>query len=122
MRRDITTMEAVAFFQEHAEFAYLPAIETPDVGHLRTALAYADAEAHANRQGWYDTWERDDIDSSDFSDDPDPWPLWHVTLRDAEGEPLDSLGGIDLGRDGYPDNSAPYARVIEARLALDAST
>lgn len=46
------------------------------------------------------------------------WALWQCTMRNAKGYTVASLHGIDLGRDGTPDN-IPYARVVQAELALE---
>jgi hypothetical protein len=39
-------------------------------------------------------------------------------MRDKAGKVVQSLGGVDFGRDGDPWGQ-PYARVVEAELALE---
>ena len=81
-----------------------------------TMLAKAEAAATA-AQADYD-WEIDEnIDSSDFSDETPAWALWDCVMR-VNGRVVQSLGGIDFGRDKEPW-SDPYKRVVEAELALE---
>jgi hypothetical protein len=111
---------AVKFFHEHAGFSHGPD-ETPEQGRQSYAEALAAAEDWAWREGYTSRWEVDpDIDSSDFSDESPPYALWSCDIGalDEPGSGLQSLGGIDLGRDGHPD-STPYARVVQAELALE---
>lgn len=109
--------DAARFFFEHAGYAYYPNKETPEQGRTRGALALADAEAWAKAAGYRFEWYRDpDIDSSDFSDESPAWQLWECAMLAMDGEVVQSLGGIDLGRDGKP-SSDPYGRVVEAELA-----
>ena len=108
-------MYAEFFFYDHAGYSYAPAVQTPEQGRVETAESLARAEAWAADLDVSVDWNIDlDIDSSDFSDDPEPWELWSCFLR-HEGETV-SLHGIDFGRDGHPDSN-PYARVIQAELA-----
>ena len=117
MRNPVRTIEQ--FFYEHAGYSYRPDKETQDEGRLRCAAAYAIAERLACEAGYSFHWSIDqDIDSSDWSDDPDPWQLWECVMRHLNGDVCASLSGIDFGRDGKPW-SDPYRRVVEAELASE---
>lgn len=106
------------FFLEHAGFSYDPKTETESVGKLRGAIALVDAERLASEAGYFFHWENDPgIDSSDFSDEQPAWRLWICQCCNPQGEIVESLGGIDFGRDGEPWGN-PYRRVVEAELAL----
>jgi hypothetical protein len=109
----------VEFFHEHAGYSYDPQNETPEQGKLKTALLYAKAEDVALRAGYYYSWHVDpDITSADFSDELPPWKQWVCCMYKPDGTIVQSLGGIDLGRNGKP-HSDPYKYVIEAELALE---
>lgn len=109
-----------AFFLEHAGYSYQPATESVYAGRVHGALELAAAEANASHVGASHSWQIDpDTDSSDRSDDPDPWCVWMCTMRNESGIIIESLSGIDFGRDGEPWND-PYRRVVEAELALAA--
>lgn len=108
-----------AFFLDHAGYSYQPATENEYAGRVRGALALASAEADATDAGASFDWQIDqDIDSSEWCDERPAWQTWQCCIRDAKGELLNSLGGIDFGRDGEPW-SEPYKRVVEAELALE---
>lgn len=114
------TNDPVEFFYEWAGYGYTPGKETPERGRRNGAVALADAERRAAELGWSFEWEIDPhIDSSDFSDDPEPWQLWCCCCRDEDGNVLSSLSGIDFGRDVEPWGQ-PYRRVVQAELALEA--
>ena len=111
-------MQALEFFYTHSGYSYDPKTETAQQGRYRCAKAMRDAEQRALAMGARFDWDIDpDIDSSDFSDDPNPWPLW-VCYAWLGDDIAASLGGIDLGRNGEPVRD-PYARVIEAQLACE---
>jgi hypothetical protein len=113
---------AVAFFLENAGSSYDPSKETKEQGQLRGAKLLAKAERQASQRGFTYNWSIDPhTDSSDFDDDPEPWALWQCAMYNAEGRIVNSLHGIDFGRDGKPwgDN---YKRVVEAELATDGLT
>ena len=114
------TKQAIEFFHRYAGYSYDPKTETVERGRARCAQNLTRAELHAKEQGWWTVWEYDlEIDSSDFSDDPEPYALWCASMVDADGERLSAcLCGIDFGRDGDPDSEA-YARVVSAELALE---
>lgn len=104
--------QAEAFFYKHAGYSYGPG-ETATQGRKRGAKALAQAEAHANKQGWEVKWE-EDVDSYSLAkDEPDVSEWLSAVLYDEKGKVLASLGGI-----GDPDKN--YSRVVEAELALEA--
>ena len=108
-----------AFFKKYAGYSYDPKTETAKHGAARAAMQLAIAEDAAKNLGFMFEWEHDvDRDSSDFSNEKPAWLLWVCCAYDVEGELSASLGGIDLGRDGYPRGN-PYKRIVEAELALD---
>lgn len=114
-----TRKAAVAFFKEHAGYGYIPGKETPAQGKRRNAIALAHAEAIARKKGFYSNWHIDELDSSEWSSERPPWRQYVCMLFNAKGECIASLCGIDFGRDGSPIGD-PYARVVEAELALEA--
>lgn len=108
------------FFHEHAGYSYDPKTETKQQGRARCAKALADAERRGREQGLSFAWSVDpDTDSSEFSDEKPAWALWQCVCRDQPGTVRASLHAIDFGRDGFPCASEPYARVVEAELALE---
>ena len=107
------------FFYDNAGYSYDPKTETKEKGRRRTAAFLAQAESKATEQGFSFQWRVDPyMDSSEFSDDPEPWALWECLIHAPDGSILTGIGGIDFGRDGEPwgDN---YRRVVEAELALE---
>lgn len=120
------TFSAVAFFVKHAGCSYDPLTETPEDGRVRCARELAKAETLARELGYSFRWDVDpDVTSADWigarSDGGkyrDPWNTWVCDIIGPDGEFVDSLGGIDFGRDGEPWGEA-YRRVIEAQLALE---
>lgn len=112
------TRNAIAFFHEHAGWSYDPAKETSAQGRRRGAQRLAKAERIASDRGYSFEWQVDHIDSSEFSDEQPPWQLWCCVMRSVDGTVLQSLGGVDFGRDGDPWGD-PYRRVVEAELALE---
>ena len=106
------------FFRRHAGYSYDPATETPAQGRARCARSLADAEEWARDAGLSFAWEIDDVDSSEWSYDPDPWAQWCCIARDASGAAVASLGCIDFGR-GRDPWSDSYRRVVEAELASE---
>ncbi len=108
---------AYHFFLSHAGYSYDPKTQTRMQGRIACARHLAYAEERAKRYGCSFAWEIDqDIDSSEWSDDPEPWHTWSCIARDANGKVFASLCGIDFGRDGQPWGE-PYRRVVEAELA-----
>lgn len=106
------------FFFDNAGYSYDPKTETQDQGRERFAKQYAAAEAWARDNGYSFNWEIDPgIDSSDFSNERPAWQLYQVTMFNSDGEVVDSMGGVDFGRDGTPwgDN---YRRVCEAEMSV----
>lgn len=123
---NVPTNPAVRFFYEHAGYARSPG-ETIEAAKWGTATALADAEARASRAGVSFAWEVDPFTTSadwiagrqDGGKYRNPWSTWSVVLRAPDGTVLDSLGGVDFGRDGEPWGD-PYRRVCEAEMALEA--
>ena len=108
------------FFRDNAGYSYDPKTETPEVGRDRTAEQLTVAESFAYAAGWSCDWTIDpEADSSEFSDDPDPWRLWAAVLRDRNGNTLASLCGVDFGRGGDPHRD-DHARVVSAELSAEA--
>jgi hypothetical protein len=117
-------MNAYQFFLKHAGYSHGPK-ETPTQGRIRCARALAKNEAAAKRGGFTYAWDVDPTASSadwiTAEDDykggySDPWRLWQCCMLDGEGRIVNSLHGIDFGRDGTPW-ADPYRRVVEAELA-----
>lgn len=90
---------AFNFFREHAGYI----VGERAVG----ALQLAKAERDAANNGWRVGWEPDE------DGDGTGKPGYAAILYDEDGKVLGSLGGIDTDR-------GPYARVVEAELALEA--
>lgn len=111
-------MSAFHFFFRRAGYSYNPATQGEIAGRAAGALDLARAEYLAWDRGYTFHWEVDDIDSSYFSDEQPPWRLWGCIMRDRDGNVVQSLGGIDFGRDGSPWGE-PYRRVVEAELACE---
>ncbi len=110
--------DSVRFFYNQAGYSYNLKTETCEQGRMRGAKALAKAEAHAKDAGYVFEWGYDDVDSSEWSDETPPYAQWICIMRDADGNVLASLGGIDFGRDGEPWGD-PYKRVVEAELATE---
>ncbi len=107
------------FFYEHAGYSYDPTSETRTQGRRRCARRLARAEAKASQLGFTFEWDYDGMDSSQWTDERDPaTPTWQCLCRNAAGEVVSSLCGIDF-TDGKPWGD-PYQRVVEAELALEA--
>lgn len=110
------------FFYTHAGYSYDPVKETAEQGRTRGAKQLAKAERQAFMRGFFYRWYVDpDCDSSEFSEETPPWHLWQVAIFNRQGRIVNSLHGIDFGREGDPCND-PYRRVVEAELAIDGLT
>lgn len=108
------------FFYDNAGFFYDLKTQTKEEVRKRSAALLAKAEEWACEEGVSFHWEVDRYaDSSEFSDDPDPWDLWTCVARSLQGVVIGSLGGVDFGRHGEPWENT-YRRVVEAELALEA--
>ena len=113
---------AYNFFYTNAGIAYMPEKETKEQGRKRGARELAKTEQQARDGGFSYNWSIDPhTDSSDFSDEQPAWQLWQCAMYNADGRIVNSLHGIDFGRDGSPFGSA-YKRVVEAELAQDGLT
>lgn len=115
----MTRLTPYHFFLKHAGYSYDPKTQTKMQGRIMGAKELAAAERWALDQGCSFDWEVDDVDSSDWSDERSSWNQWVCIMRDAHGNVMESLCGIDFGRDGEPWGE-PYKRVVEAELASDA--
>lgn len=113
-----------AFFFGHAGYSYDPITQTPEQGRTLCAINLAAAEEKARNAGVSFAWSIDpDCTSADWKGNREdggkyrnPWQTWICCAYDANGELLDSLGGIDFGRDGSPWGDT-YRRVCEAEIA-----
>jgi hypothetical protein len=115
----ITLTEAEQFFYDHAGYSYRADHETKGSGRTRIAVLLADAEEARKRSGAEVQWEEDDDQWTARGDDEEGI-LWCAALV-HEGHVLASLGAINFGPDKGP-YSDPYARVVEAELAMEAMT
>ena len=116
------------FFYNHAGYSYDPKHETIRQGKTKCARALASAEAAAREGGFCFKWSIDphstsaEFDNDDFrGSNSDPWQLWQCCMFNSDGGTVNSLHGIDFGRDGNPW-SDPYRRVVEAEIAMDGIT
>ncbi len=114
--------DAQQFFYDHAGASYRPGVETLEQGRVRGARRLAAVEKAAAKRGFGYSWSIDPgVNSSEFSDEKPVWRLWRCVMRNRDGGVVNSLHGIDFGRDGGPSGS-PYRRVVEAELAIDGLT
>lgn len=121
-RKEHKLISAVQFFAKHAGYSYDPKAETPEQGQQRCAKSLAVAEYDARDGGFTYEWSVDPcIDSSEFSEESPAWQLWQCAMYDRNGGIVNSLHGIDFGRDKEPFGR-PYKRVVEAELAIDGLT
>jgi len=110
---------AEQFFYDHADYSHAPHTETPEQGRARCAVELATAEAWASLSDISFTWGHDGFTNREWTDEGDEYNTWICQAYDVANDvQLDVLGGIDLGPDGHPRND-PYARVVEAQLALN---
>lgn len=111
-------MNAYQFFKANAGYSYDPQLETPEQGKIKNARSLSKAERIARDKGYSFQWEIDQCcDSSEFSEELPSWELWSCLMIDSDGECVNSLHGIDFGRDGQPWGNS-YKRVVEAELAI----
>lgn len=117
---------AYMFFKTHAGFCYDPKTETPEQGKQRCARALAEAEQWAKSHGVIFDWSQDELTNRDWTDEGPEYHAWQVLAR--HGDDCASLGGVDFGHKGDEGNEyadavepwgQPYARVVEAELALE---
>lgn len=114
---------AYHFFLKHAGYSYNPATQTPMQGRILCAQRLAKAAQYAHDIGARYRWERGGVDSSEHGDTEPAYRLWDCVLfvpgdNDTQQHCAASLSAIDLGPNGTPWDD-PYARVIEAELALE---
>lgn len=118
--------EAIAFFTEHAGYGYDPKTETPEEGRARSAEELARAEEWARENHLHFQWWDDDdyVVGRDDDLDPEETSRPYVCIAGtmpSPWEPIDvqaSLCGILFSAD-EDYTSDPYARVVEAELALE---
>lgn len=106
------------FFYRCAGYSYDPKTQTPEEGRKECAAKLAHAERRGSDAGLSFEWAEDDIDSSSFRNDRDPYPLWLCVCRRMDGTAAASLGGVDFGRYCNPYGDS-YRRVVEAELAME---
>lgn len=111
-------MNAYRFFLSKAGYSYNPSTETKMQGRIRCARSLAAAERLARDENCSFSWEQDDTTSQEFSDKKPYYYLWACVMRDASGKVVQSLGGVDFGRDRDPWMD-DYRRVVEAELAAE---
>ena len=114
-------MNAYQFFLRHAGYSYDPKTQTKMQGRIQCARRLADAERQARNAGFSYRWNEDTLTSEEFSDEKPGWTLWNCAMFNAKGKIVNSMGGIDFGRDRDPW-SDPCKRVVEAELAIDGLT
>ena len=138
-------MNPYQFFIKHAGYSHNPKTESPMQGRIRGARALARAEREARDGGFCFQWSIDPYGTSaDWvehnTDDPpimadgsradggtcgcskcEPWQTWQCAMYNSDGQIVNSLHGIDFGRDGTPWNDT-YKRVVEAELAEEGLT
>ena len=110
---------AAEFFFEHAGYSYDPAKETKLQGRRRCAARLSKSEQWAAASGVSYKWELDNLTNREFTNYGPEYSLWSVLAYGGGGNIIGSLGGVDFGVDGQPWGN-PYARVVEAELALEA--
>lgn len=118
-RRDRQRL-AFRFFYESAGYSY-GQDETPETGRNRCAWGLVEAEQWAIERGVRFVWERDGLDSSEWSDERPPWAQY-VCRAMLGNNSVASLYGIDFGRGNRPGQGpgGSYKRVVEAELASEA--
>lgn len=115
------TLESYRFHYEHGGYGYRPAIETPEQGRVRCAISAARAEFAARIAGVTFYWTPDTDTDAECERFPgaqgvaEP-PFYGCVMFSPDGTSAGSLWAID----GCEDRTAPYRRVIQAELALDA--
>jgi hypothetical protein len=112
-------MKPTEFFYANAGYSYDPAHETPEEGRTRCSIFLAFAEKEGRDRGFSFEWSVDDVDSSEWNDEDEPYAQWLCVARDEVGEVIASLSGVDFGPGGEPWGN-DYRRVVEAELAQEA--
>ena len=116
------------FFLKNAGYSY-GKDETKQQDRISGARALAKVEREATRGGFTYAWSIDQFTTSaDWIDDNkeggrncDPWQTWQCVMLNSDGRIVNSLHGIDFGRDRSPWGDS-YRRVVEAELALEGIT
>lgn len=111
----VSLTPAERFFYDNAGYAYDPANQTEEQGHIETARGLAHAESRFRNGPYYADVVPDDIPYD--GDAPYDGPVWVVTLyRYSDGQEPDELLG-SLGGVACESDSDPYIRVVTAELA-----
>src|SRR5574341_9709 len=117
---------ATKFFYKHAGYSYPSGASTREqtAARWQSARALARAEQEAERRGWTYDWEHDQDADTSWMDEEQleeyergVLEVLSVVLRDENGRPLASLGGVSVYARGPRD---PEIRVVEAELAYAA--
>lgn len=108
------------FFLKHAGWSYDPKTQTIMQAKAACARALAKAERRARDTGLSFAWHIDNFEGSkEWTNEKPAWATWQCLCRNASGDVVASLYGIDFGRNGEPWGDS-YRRVVEAELALEA--
>lgn len=115
-------MNAMEFFARESGLCIEPG-QTEAQARAQCAWRLVCAEVAAREAGARFDWSIDpEITSAEWSDDEPAYQTWQCVmyLPEGVGDPvaIDSLHGVDLGRDGQPSRDG-YARVVEAELAAN---
>ena len=112
MRGSTFDLDAYRFMREEAPYCYAPAVETPEQGLVRWALARAEQALRSRGDVWVE-WEPDPGGTATGEH-----PAWGCVLyRDSDDDGVEavcSLWGVDAAA------HHPYRRVVAAELALEA--
>lgn len=111
--------KAVAFFQKQMGGAKRPG-ESWATARRRGAHALAHAETEAARRGWWFDWQEDPYASDNEYEGAEDNDHFIVTLRDEEGNALDTMGGVAFSKRGSSMEDRNYRRVVEAEMAAEA--
>lgn len=114
---------AARFFYDNAGYSYPPDADAAgkDAARRECAERLARAEAWASERGYTFSWEHEQGDWTDFLGDEqsldDVSEVLCVVMRDADGNVVQSLGGVQMGHDQA--ESRAFCRVCEAELARE---
>lgn len=116
----MTKSSAFQFFFDNAGFAYDPKKESSFAGQVRVATDLARAEFVAWDNDYTFEWSQDDQTNEAWEGAKGApfYYLWNCAMFNAAHVCVQSLGGIDFGRDGDPWSDT-YRRVVEAELAWE---
>ena len=112
----------VTFFFEHAGYSAPASARTREARLLHRVAGAEDlalCERLALGQGYTFEWRVDDVDSSRWCGEEPPYAQWVCLMYGPDHTAVQSLGGIDFGRESPEPWGKPYKRVVEAELALN---